>query len=98
MEENVRQALYLGANWFSINIFDLELNNEADYAFNKLLLKNGDDLNKDLYFPVNNSDYRRWRENSKMNDANGVGFGRDMILFSTVKIQDVDNLSVIVRM
>lgn len=97
MEENVRQALYLGANWFSINIFDIELNNEADYAFNKPLLKNGDNLNKDLYFPVNNSDYRRWRENSKRNDPTGIGFGRDMILFSEVDIRKVSDLSIIVR-
>ena len=48
-------------------------------------------------FPVNNSDYRRWRENSKNKDPNGIGFGRDMILFSKIKIQDIEGLSIIVR-
>lgn len=96
MKENFWQAIYLGVNSI-LSRFDNEFNNEVGYAIEKPLLKNGDNINKDLYFPVNNSDYRRWRENSKKNDVNGVGFGRDMILFSKVKIQDVDNLSIIVR-
>ena len=75
----------------------LDINNKADYAIQKPLLKNGDNLNKDLYFPVNNSDYRMWRENSKLRDPNGIGFGRDMILFSKMRIESVENLSIIVR-
>lgn len=95
-KENMRQAIYLGVNSI-LSKFEKEFNNEADYTINKPLLKNGDNLNKDLYFPVNNSDYRRWRENSKMHDANGVGFGRDMILFSEVDKKRIEGLSVIVR-
>ena len=92
----MRQAIYLGVNSI-LSKFEKEFNNEADYTINKPLLKNGDNLNKDLYFPVNNSDYRRWRENSKNKDPNGIGFGRDMILFSKIKIQDIEGLSIIVR-
>lgn len=95
-KENLRQAIYLGVNSI-LSEFEKEFNNEADYTINKPLLKSGDNLNKDLYFPVNNSDYRRWRENSKMHDASGVGFGRDMILFSEIEKKRVKGLSVIVR-
>ncbi|MEE6032952.1 DUF6402 family protein [Avibacterium paragallinarum] len=96
MKENFRQAVYLGINTM-LSKLDSEVNNEVDYAIQKPLLKNGDNLNKDLYFPVNNSDYRRWRENSKKSDPAGIGFGRDMILFSEVKEKRVEGLSVIVR-
>ncbi|MEH8046187.1 DUF6402 family protein [Gallibacterium anatis] len=99
IEENMRQAIYLGGNAVlsKAKAFELEINNEVDYAIQKPLLKNGDNINKDLYFPVNNSDYRRWRENSKKSDPAGIGFGRDMILFSEVKEKRVEGLSVIVR-
>ncbi|WP_143531327.1 DUF6402 family protein [Rodentibacter rarus] len=99
MMENFRQAAYLGMNAMlsKAKEFKLEMNNEVDYAIQKPLLKNGDSINKDLYFPVNNSDYRRWRENSKKNDPAGIGFGRDMILFSKINIQKVEDLSIIVR-
>lgn len=101
IEENMKQAIYLGANTILSQAkefgLEMEINNEVNYAIQKPLLKNGDSINKDLYFPVNNSDYRRWRENSKRNDPTGIGFGRDMILFSEVDIRKVSDLSIIVR-
>lgn len=101
MNENFRQAMFLGVNSFLSNFkrfrIDAEFNSEVDYAINNPLLVNGENINKDLYFPVNNSDYRRWRENSKKRDPAGRGFGRDMILFSKMRIESVENLSIIVR-
>ncbi|MDY5435338.1 DUF6402 family protein [Peptostreptococcus porci] len=108
IKESFSQAMYLLGNTSLDKIEKIaktdiyEINTEVDYAIDTNiittpLLKNGDNVNKDLYFPVNNSDYRRWRENSKNKDPNGIGFGRDMILFSKIKIQDIEGLSIIVR-
>ena len=101
IKESFRQAMFLGVNSFLSNFkrfsIDTEFNSEVDYAINNPLLVNGENINKDLYFPVNNNDYRMWRENSKLRDPNGIGFGRDMILFSKMRIESVENLSIIVR-
>ncbi|UOO77139.1 DUF6402 family protein [Neisseria sp. Dent CA1/247] len=44
----------------------------------------GDNIHTDLFLPVNNSDFRRWRETTNQGKPKEQWKGRDMLLFSKI--------------
>ncbi|MDO5070285.1 MAG: hypothetical protein Q4D78_08870 [Neisseria zoodegmatis] len=44
----------------------------------------GDNIHTDLFLPVNNSDFRRWREKVNQGKPKEQWKGRDMLLFSKI--------------
>ncbi|MDO5070287.1 MAG: DUF6402 family protein [Neisseria zoodegmatis] len=57
-------------------------------------LLDGDNIHTDLFLPVNNSDFRRWRETANKGQPKEQWKGRDMLLFSELLIVPTPNLDI----